>query len=149
MKRSDSNALRQHFLKGARGDGLMTVAQLACATEATAHKVRYYARIGLVEPATVGINGYRLFDKAMIGRLRFIRRAQRLGFHWMRSPDLCDTPSAATVLVHRCETFWPRGCHRSGCSWQRSPSFTKGSIKPHDVGTDTPTLPQAGTRYAD
>lgn len=58
----------------------MTLAQLADVAGETLHAVRYYARLGLIAPTDVGANGYRHFDTAAVSRLRFIRRAQRLGF---------------------------------------------------------------------
>lgn len=58
----------------------MTIVQLARAAGETIHAVRYYARVGLICPATVGANGYRHFDATALARLAFVRRAQRLGF---------------------------------------------------------------------
>ena len=59
---------------------LMTVSQLATAADEPAHAVRYYCRIGLLVPTLTNKSGYRLFDHAGLNRLRFIRRAQGLGF---------------------------------------------------------------------
>ena len=61
-------------------DGLMTLSQLASVAGETVHAVRYYARIALIEPAAIGANGYRVFDQRTLAHLRFIRRAQGLGF---------------------------------------------------------------------
>jgi len=58
----------------------MTVSQLATAANEPAHAVRYYCRIGLLVPSRTNKSGYRLFDQAGLNRLRFIRRAQGLGF---------------------------------------------------------------------
>lgn len=58
----------------------MTIVQLARAAGETIHAVRYYARVGLISPADVGVNGYRHFDAGALRRLAFVRRAQRLGF---------------------------------------------------------------------
>lgn len=58
----------------------MTLVQLARSAGATVHAVRYYVRLGLIAPVTVGSNGYRHFDTASLKRLIFIRRAQSLGF---------------------------------------------------------------------
>lgn len=59
---------------------LMTVSQLASAADEPVHAVRYYCRIGLLVPSAINSSGYRLFDRAGLNRLRFIRRAQGLGF---------------------------------------------------------------------
>jgi len=66
--------------RAAQNAARMTLAQLADVAGETVHAVRYYARLGLVAPAQVGANGYRHFDATAVSRLRFIRRAQRLGF---------------------------------------------------------------------
>lgn len=59
---------------------LFTVASLARHAGLEAQVVRYYARLGLVQPLTVSQNGYRRFDASDVRRLRFIKAAQRLGF---------------------------------------------------------------------
>lgn len=60
--------------------GLLTLSQLADASGETVHAVRYYLREGLLQPSQVAANGYRMFDAATQARLRFVRRAQGLGF---------------------------------------------------------------------
>lgn len=42
--------------------------------------VRYYERSGLLNPKTRLASGYRRYSAAEVARLRFIRRAQALGF---------------------------------------------------------------------
>jgi Cu(I)-responsive transcriptional regulator len=42
--------------------------------------VRYYERSGLLAPKTRLASGYRRYSAAEVARLRFIRRAQALGF---------------------------------------------------------------------
>lgn len=42
--------------------------------------VRFYERTGLLPRATRTAAGYRLYDDATAGQLRFIRKAQALGF---------------------------------------------------------------------
>lgn len=59
---------------------MFTVNQLAIQSNAPAHVVRYYARIGLIQPTTQQQNGYRLFASQDATRLRFIRMAKLLGF---------------------------------------------------------------------
>jgi DNA-binding transcriptional MerR regulator len=59
---------------------MLTVNELAIQSGAPAHVVRYYTRIGLIEPFAQQGNGYRLFRHDDVGRLRFIRLAKQLGF---------------------------------------------------------------------
>ena len=59
---------------------MFTVNQLAIQSNAPAHVVRYYARIGLIQPSAQQQNGYRLFASKVATRLRFIRMAKLLGF---------------------------------------------------------------------
>jgi Cu(I)-responsive transcriptional regulator len=42
--------------------------------------LRYYERRGLLSPAQRTASGYRMYDRHAAQRLRFIRRAQALGF---------------------------------------------------------------------
>ena len=59
---------------------MMTVNDLSKHTGVSSHAVRYYSRIGLLKPGRNPENGYRVFDRTDIARLRFIRQAQGLGF---------------------------------------------------------------------
>ncbi len=59
---------------------MLTVNELAIQSNAPAHVVRYYARIGLIKPSGQQDNGYRLFRPRDANRLRFIRMATLLGF---------------------------------------------------------------------
>jgi DNA-binding transcriptional MerR regulator len=57
----------------------LTVGALARAANVTTKTVRYYDALGLLPPAVRGANGYRYYPAASIGRLQFIKRAQRFG----------------------------------------------------------------------
>ena len=59
---------------------MITVNELAIQSGVAAHVVRYYTRIGLIEPFTQQDNGYRLFKPGDVGLLRFIQLAKQLGF---------------------------------------------------------------------
>ena len=59
---------------------MLTVNELATQSGAPSHVVRYYVRIGLIQPAGQQENGYRLFTTQDATRLRFIRLAKHLGF---------------------------------------------------------------------
>jgi DNA-binding transcriptional MerR regulator len=57
-----------------------TVNGLARAAAVPAHVVRYYVRIGLLQPGRDPASGYRLFTAVHLTRLNFIRNAKRLGY---------------------------------------------------------------------
>lgn len=59
---------------------MLTVTQLANQSGATPHAVRYYTRMGLLQPERNPDNGYHLYKFHDINWLRFIRRAKRLGY---------------------------------------------------------------------
>ncbi len=58
----------------------MIVNELAKQTGLAPQVIRYYARVGLLDPERNSENGYRLFKASDIWRLRFIREAKDLGF---------------------------------------------------------------------
>lgn len=58
----------------------LTSGQLARAAGVALSTVRFYEREGLLTPADRSAAGYRLFPPDVARRVRFIRRAQDLGF---------------------------------------------------------------------
>lgn len=58
----------------------MHVNELAKMAGVPAHVVRYYTHEGLLNPCRDPVNQYRKYAKSDADRLRFIRRAKRLGF---------------------------------------------------------------------
>lgn len=59
---------------------MMTVNEFSRRGAIAPHVVRYYARIGLLEPTRHPENGYKLFSRTDAARLQFIRNAQSLGY---------------------------------------------------------------------
>ncbi|QDT47349.1 HTH-type transcriptional regulator ZntR [Symmachiella dynata] len=57
-----------------------TISQLAKAAEIPTTTVRYYERIGLVEPDNRSQGNYRLYSGESLNKLKFIRAAQAIGF---------------------------------------------------------------------
>ena len=57
-----------------------TIGQLARAPGVPTSTVRYYERIGLLQPAGRTSGNYRLYGTEALERLRFIRAAQATGF---------------------------------------------------------------------
>lgn len=56
------------------------IGQLARRAGVSIDTVRYYERSGLLAPQTRLASGYRRYGELQVSRLRFIRRAQELGF---------------------------------------------------------------------
>jgi MerR family Zn(II)-responsive transcriptional regulator of zntA len=57
----------------------MTVEDLSRRSGVSANTIRYYTRIGLLEPNRHPENGYRLFREADVTRLEFVGKAKVLG----------------------------------------------------------------------
>jgi MerR family copper efflux transcriptional regulator len=58
----------------------MNIGQMAEATGVSADTLRFYEKQGLLDPPARGENGYRSYREADLGRVRFVRGAQALGF---------------------------------------------------------------------
>lgn len=58
----------------------MQVSEVALAVGISADTVRYYTRIGLLQPHKNASNGYKAYAKKEIQRLKFILSARQLGF---------------------------------------------------------------------
>jgi DNA-binding transcriptional MerR regulator len=67
---------------------MLTVSQIARRAEVSADTVRHYVHIGLLKPERNPQNGYKLFSELDIGKLRFIRQAQSLGFTLAEIADI-------------------------------------------------------------
>ncbi|MHB1668981.1 MAG: heavy metal-responsive transcriptional regulator [Thiomonas sp.] len=58
----------------------MTIGKLAHDNGLATETLRHYERLGLIAPSQRSASNYRLYDQTAAQRLRFIRRAQALGF---------------------------------------------------------------------
>lgn len=58
----------------------LTIGALAREADVNAQTVRYYERRGLLPPPPRSRSGYRQFPTDSVARIRFIKRAQHLGF---------------------------------------------------------------------
>lgn len=76
----------------------MRIGELAAAAEVNIQTLRYYERRGLLSSPQRLASGYRVYDADAIRRVRFIRRAQELGFTLQDIDDLLGlwTDSAVT-----------------------------------------------------
>ncbi len=58
----------------------MTIGRLAKATGTKTETIRYYERIGLLNPPNRSHGNYRVYGQAELARLSFVRRVRDLGF---------------------------------------------------------------------
>lgn len=61
-------------------DKKLTIGQIAAACHVNVETVRFYQRRGLVAEPPRQFRGFRYYDAATVARVRFIKRAQALGF---------------------------------------------------------------------
>ena len=67
-----------------------TISRLATEVGINLETVRFYEREGLLEKAPRSRNGYRQFPVDSVRRLKFIKRAQELGFSLHEIRELLD-----------------------------------------------------------
>ena len=60
--------------------GSLTIARAAAAAGVGIETIRYYERRGLIDQPTQKRGAYRRYDERHVARIRFIKRAQELGF---------------------------------------------------------------------
>jgi MerR family mercuric resistance operon transcriptional regulator len=58
----------------------LTIGKLAKAANVNIETIRYYQKQGLIIEPAKPLNGFRHYPKSDINRLRFIKRAQQIGF---------------------------------------------------------------------
>ncbi len=58
----------------------LTIGRLAKAAEVNVETIRYYQRVALLVEPLKPLEGFRVYPKETINRVRFIKRAQKLGF---------------------------------------------------------------------
>ena len=58
----------------------LTIGKLANEAGVNVETIRYYERAGLIDQPTKPSSGFRLYDKAILDRILFIKKAQTLGF---------------------------------------------------------------------
>lgn len=100
--------MRDHALES-RSHHSLRVTELARLTGVTPATVRYYSRVGLLQPQRERSNGYRRFAAADRHRVTFIRRAQAFGLtigdikSILESSDRGEVPSdrVLTLMAER------------------------------------------------
>lgn len=68
----------------------LTIGRLARAAGVNVETVRYYQRVGLVTEPPKPVAGYRHYPPATVDRIRFIKRAQKLGFSLAEISELLE-----------------------------------------------------------
>ena len=58
----------------------MTIGQVAKQAGVTVEALRFYEKQGLIPSPTRNLSGYRVYEAAMVKRVRFIQHAKDLGF---------------------------------------------------------------------
>ena len=80
----------------------LTIGKLAKQVGMGVETLRYYEGRGLIKPRERTASGYRIYDEEAQRRLRFIRRAQALGFSLSEIADLLSLsghPDASAAEV--------------------------------------------------
>ena len=83
----------------------MRIGEVAAQAGVHIQTLRYYERRGLLPPPSRQVSGYRRSDADIIKRVRFIRRAQDLGFTLQEISDLLtlrtDSARSCGVVENR------------------------------------------------
>lgn len=74
----------------------LTIGKLAAAAGVNVQTVRYYERRGLIIPSGRRRSGYREFTGQDVRRIRFIKRAQELGFKLDEIAELLELRADGT-----------------------------------------------------
>ena len=85
---------------------MLTIGQLAKAAGVNVETIRYYQRIELISEPVKPAQGYRRYPSSTVERIRFIKRAQELGFSLDEITDLLslndrDCNEARTIAEHK------------------------------------------------
>jgi MerR family copper efflux transcriptional regulator len=80
-------------------DGL-TIGEVAAQAEVHIETLRYYERRGLVERPPRSASNYRLYPEEAVRRVRFIKRAQELGFSLKDIKELLSLRAAPEAGCH-------------------------------------------------
>lgn len=67
-----------------------TIGILAKAAEVNIETIRYYQRVGLITEPVKPLQGYRTYPSVTLNRIKFIKRAQQLGFSLAEIAELLE-----------------------------------------------------------
>ena len=82
----------------------MRIGEVAAGAAVNVQTLRYYERVGLLPKPERGSSGYRSYDALAVRRVRFIKRAQELGFTLAEIADLLALRDDAAVSCDRVES---------------------------------------------
>ncbi|MCW9031844.1 MAG: Hg(II)-responsive transcriptional regulator [Gammaproteobacteria bacterium] len=71
-------------------DKPLTIGVLAKTAKVNIETVRYYQRFGIIDEPPKPADGYRIYPAETIDRIRFIKRAQQLGFSLKEIAELLE-----------------------------------------------------------
>ena len=72
------------------GPAKLTIGALASAAGVNVETIRYYQRKGLIAVPRKPLQGFRIYPQEAVGIVRFIKRAQKLGFSLREIADLLE-----------------------------------------------------------
>lgn len=81
--------------------GELTIGRLAAAAGVNVETIRYYQRRGLLDQPAKPLGRYRRYPAEMVKRVRFIKRAQVLGFTLEEVAGLLRLDAACTCVETR------------------------------------------------
>lgn len=85
--------------------GRYTISQLAHAADVPTTTVRYYERVGLVQPEDRSVGNYRLYSDESLQKLKFIRTAQAIGFTLDDVKALLSTPDSSAASCRHVQSL--------------------------------------------
>ena len=68
----------------------LTIGRLAKQASVNIETIRYYQRVGLIQEPKKPLKGFRVYNVEIISRIRFVKRAQELGFTLKEIEGLLD-----------------------------------------------------------
>ena len=80
----------------------LTISRVATEGGVSVETIRYYQRRGLLEEPPKPVGGYRSYPKEIVRRIRFIKRAQALGFSLDEVTELLQL-DLADACVKSCD----------------------------------------------
>lgn len=79
----------------------LTIGLLADTAEVNIETIRYYQRFGIIDEPVKPTNGYRIYPPETIDRIRFIKRAQQLGFSLREIAELLQLGDGNCVDIRQ------------------------------------------------